>query len=353
MSLAQPSFTLPPRALQHLAARPGGAPLLLVAPHATAPWTAAQPFVQDDPQVQADLAAHIAEWHDAGSGEAMEAAAARLGACGLRPLLPRGVMDLNRGWQGRSEAKETLFGKGALDAWTSARLRPGAREALAVWYRAALAEIQRASDGMRGLIEVHSYGDLGSTYDMRAGGRPVRRAEAAVITATPWATAYPVGLARLLPGDLRGTPWPLERAVTDALAVHGFRAGPSPYPQQGPWALSVRWLAARWFAWLGRSGVLPAATAEHLVALAWTDDQDPHAEAVALGEAAESSGLVGVRALACQMGAWSHEAGQLGDAFLEQDGSFSLVVELRLDRAGDAVRFGEAVAAGLHQYLGA
>ena len=50
------------------------------------------------------------------------------------------------------------------------------------------------------------YGDLGSTYDLQNGGRPLRRSEAAVVVSTPWATQQPVGLARLLPGDLRGTP---------------------------------------------------------------------------------------------------------------------------------------------------
>ena len=41
---------------------------------------------------------------------------------------------------------------------------------------------------------------------MQNGGRPLRRSEAAVVLSTPWATQRPVGLARLLPGDLRGTP---------------------------------------------------------------------------------------------------------------------------------------------------
>lgn len=345
------SFPSPSPALHRMEARADGAPVVLVAPHATAPLEAAWPFVDTDPHVQRELADHVAEWHDAGSGEAMEAAVARLGGCGLRPRLPRGVMDLNRGWQGRVEAKETLFGKGALDAWTSARLRPGARDALAGWYRAALGTIAESAQGARGFIEVHSYGDLGSTYDMRAGGRPVRRAEAALITATPWATAYPVGLARLLPGDLRGTPWPLERAVIDGLARRGFRAGPGPYPQQGPWALSARFLAARWFTWLGRRDILPAATAAHLAHLAWTDDQDPLTEAVALGDAAETTDSKGVRSLAQEMAAWSHSAGQLGDAFRAEDDSFTLVVELRLDRAHDASAFGEAVADGVAAFL--
>lgn len=329
----------------------GAGPVLLIAPHATAPLAAAQPFVHDAPDVQAQLAAHIAEWHDAGSGEAMAAAAAQLGAPGLRPVLPRGLMDLNRGWKGRVEAKETLFGKGALDAWASANLRDGARPVLEGWYRAALGQIRSHSEGMRGFVEVHSYGDLGSTYDKLAGGRPVRRPEASIITATPWASAYPVGLARLLPGDLRGTPWPLERAVTDALQSAGFRTGPGPYPTQGPWALSTRFLAARWFGWLGDKGQLPAATVETLTNLAWTDEQDPQLEAIATGESLEAPGWHGVRDLAKAMGAWSHDAGNQGAQFLQQAGAFTLVVELRLDRVPDAEAFGVAVAEGLRAFL--
>jgi hypothetical protein len=344
------TFPSPSPALQTFVGR---GPVFFVAPHATAALENAVPFVDADPVVQAELAARVAEWHDEGSGEAMEAAAARLGAPGRRPVLPRGIMDLNRGWKGRVEAKETLFGKGALDAWAATHLREGARDALEGWYRAALTELQDASRGAEGFVEVHSYGDLGSTYDKQAGGRPVRRPEAAIITAMPWASAYPVGLARLLPGDLRGTPWALEREVTESLARSGFRVGPSPYPNQGPWALSTRFVAARWFRWLAREGAIPAATAEHLCALAWTDEQDPAMEAVATGEAPERDGLLGVRELARAMGAWSHDAGRLGDRFRATDGSFSLVVELRVDRVADAPAFGEAVAEGIASFLGA
>ena len=330
---------------------PGGGPILLVAPHATAALAQAVPFVDADAAIQAELAERVADWHDAGSGEAMEAAAKHLGAPGLAPILPRGLMDLNRGWKGRVEAKETLFGKGALDAWAGAHLQEGARDALESWYRAALGQIRAAAEAVDGFVEVHSFGDLGSTYDMQAGGRPVRRPEAALITATPWASAYPVGLARLLPGDLRGTPWALEKAVTDALLRRGFRAGPGPYPTQGPWALSPRFLAARWFGWLVRRGLLPAQTAQTLVNLAWTDEQDPRLEAVATGQAEEPEDLRGVRDLAQAMGAWSHDAGRLGDQFLSEDKAYTLVVELRNDRVADAEAFGLAVAEGLQSYL--
>ncbi len=341
-------FPLPSPPLIHLSGR---GPILLVAPHATAELQRAVAFADPDPAVQAELAERVADWHDAGSGEAMAAAAKHLQAPGLAPILPRGLMDLNRGWKGRVEAKETLFGKGALDAWAGTHLREGAREALESWYRAALGQIRGAAEAVDGFVEVHSFGDLGSTYDMQAGGRPVRRPEAALISGTPWASAYPVGLARLLPGDLRGMPWALEKAVTDALQHRGFRVGPGPYPTQGPWALSARFLASRWFAWLAHTGHIPAQTAQTLVNLAWTDEQDPRLEAVATGQAEEPEDLRGVRQWAQAMGAWSHAAGQVGDRFLSEDPAFILVVELRNDRVADAEAFGLAVAEGLQSYL--
>ncbi len=346
--------TLPSPALRfHAPAGRGGAHVLLVAPHATTPLGAAvECFVGSD-DVQESLHARVADWHDEGSGEAMLAAADVLGAPGARPTLPRGVLDLNRGWKGRVEAKETLFGKGALDAWTVAHLVPGAEGDLELWYREALGQLAGASAGARGFVEVHSYGDLGSTYDRDAGGRPVRRPEAAIIEAVPWATAYPVGLARLLPGDLRGTPWELVREVGDALGAAGFRVGPSPYPSQGPWALSTRFLAARWFAWLARSKVIPVATALRLAHHAWHDEQAAEVDAIAAGGIAETSGLVGVAELAKRMGAWSHDAGDLGRRFLEADGAFTLVVELRVDRAAEAEAFGRAVGAGVGKFLDA
>eukprot|EP00440_Ansanella_granifera_P070937 gb/GFBE01076990.1/.p1 GENE.gb/GFBE01076990.1/~~gb/GFBE01076990.1/.p1 ORF type:complete len:357 (+),score=65.78 gb/GFBE01076990.1/:1-1071(+) len=333
-----------------LVLRNGTGRVLLVAPHALTELEAAKPFLNSQSEIQAQLAEEVAEWHDDGSGEAFEEAARRLGAPGLRPVIPRGLMDLNRGWKGRAEAKETLFGKGALSSWASEHLQPGAREALEGWYRGAIGMIQDASKDRKGFVEIHSYGDLGSTYDKEAGGRPVRRSEAALVLSTPWATQYPVGLARLLPGDLRGTPKALERSMDQALERNGFRLGPSPYPATGPWALSMRFLASRWFAWLADTGRLPAATAAHLATLAWTDEQDEEAEAVAKGEREESDRLLGVRKLALDMGEWSHSAGRLGEEFLEQAGCFTAVVEMRNDRVQDAAAFGLAIAEALFEY---
>lgn len=52
--------------------------------------------------------------------------------------------------------------------------------------------------------------------------------------------------------DVRGQA--LERLVDEELERAGFHLGPSPYPAQGPWALSTRFLAARWFRWLAQKG---------------------------------------------------------------------------------------------------
>ncbi|CAE8709720.1 unnamed protein product, partial [Polarella glacialis] len=327
--------------------------VLLVAPHAPAELSAAAAFVDDTDAVQAALAEHVENWHDLGSGVALQAAAALLRAPALWPILPRGLMDLNRGWQGRAEEQESLFGKGALDEWVASHLKEGAGPVLQDWYRASLAQIRTAAGeaGVRGFVEIHSYGDLGSTYDRRCGGRPVRRAEAAIVCATPWATAYPVGLARLLPGDLRGTPWSLQQQLGEALGRHGFELGPSPYPAQGPWCLSARFLAARWFEWLGRQGQLPAETAAHLAELAWTDEHDAAMEAAATGRAPELPPLLGVRSLASSMAEWSHEAGRLGDAFVRGSSCFTLVVEMRNDREAESGLFGQAVAEGLRKFL--
>lgn len=334
-----------------LIATPGAAGALFVAPHATAPVDAAHPYILDDPEVRRGLAAHVEEWHDAGSGRALEACGRALSAPTLRNRLPRGLIDLNRGWRGRADTSDALFGKGALDAWCADHLAPGALERLERGYHQAMDQLAAASSTVRGMIEVHSFGDLGSTYQRLAGGRPMRRPEVAVVTTTPWATAFPVGLARLIPADLRGTPWALERRVGDAVDAVGLSVGPSPYPTTGPWSLSARFLAARWLAWLGRTGQLPAHTVDRLAGLAWHDEQDAELDAVAAGELEEPSHLEGVRELACRLSTWSSEGSELGDRFLREDDTFTLVVELRNDRVERASDFGAAVAEAVRGLL--
>ncbi|MBM4343926.1 MAG: hypothetical protein FJ100_11210 [Deltaproteobacteria bacterium] len=329
----------------------GAAPVLLVAPHAVAPLEPARGYVADNPQTQAAFADHVAEWHDVGSAELIAAAAPELEAPALCNALPRGLLDLNRGWCGRPEAKETLFGKGAVDATVAAWLAPGARETLQQRHREAHDAVRRASAGKRGLLELHSYGELGSTYDRLNGGRPVRRPRTALVDATPWASAFPVGLARLLPGDLRGTPWPLHRAVADALAAVDLAPGPHPYPAQGPWTLSMRFVADRWFQWLGFTGRLPAATAARLSDLAWTDEQHPDLDLALDGQAV--AGLEGARDVAAVTLAWSADASELGARFLRETGTFGTTIELRLDLEPLAEVAGRAVAAGVRAFLSA
>lgn len=330
---------------QHL----GKAPVLLVAPHTVAPLLPASSLVRDDPQTQAEFAAHVAEWHDVGSAEMLTAAAAVLDATALCNALPRGMLDLNRGWRGRVEAKETLFGKGAVDATVAPWLIPQARETLQQCHRQAHDAVRRAAQGQRGLVELHSYGELGSTYDRLNGGRPVRRPKTAIVDATPWASAFPVGLAKLVPGDLRGAPWPLCNAVARALSAADLSPGPHPYPTQGPWTLSMRFVADRWFQWLGDIGQLPKATAARLSDLAWTDEQHPDLDAALAGEFAED--LAGLPELAQVTLAWSGEASDLGARFLRETGTFGTTVEIRLDLAPRADAAGRAVAAGLQQFL--
>lgn len=327
----------------------GPTPILLVAPHATAPLAEAAPFVHAAAEVQTAFAAHVAEWHDAGSGEALAAAARALGATALQNALPRGLLDLNRGWRGRVEAQETLFGKGAVDRWVGDNLAQGALAQVEQRYRAAIAQIRAATEGMRGMVELHSYGELGSTYDRLAGGRPVRRAQTAVVDATPWASPRPVGLARLIPGDLRGTSWALHRQLGDALAEAGLPLGPHPYPAQAPWTLSNRFVAARWFQWLGDTGVVPPQTAATLVELAWTDEQNAALDVALTGQ--DDPQLVGVQPFAERITAWDHQPSALGAQFLVQTGVFATTIELRLDLVDRADAMGAAVARALQRYL--
>lgn len=331
--------------------REGSFPVLLVDPHATAELEEVGPFIQGWPENKLEVAEEMNEWHDVGSGEAFEAACRKLGAPGFRPVLPRGLVDLNRGWKGRAkDEQETLFSKGAISAWGLQHLNPDALDPLEQRYRGALEQLRKASQNLKGFVEMHSYGDLGSTYDLQNGGRPLRRSEAAVVVSTPWASQQPVGLARLLPGDLRGTPKKLERLVDLELEKQGFKLGPSPYPIQGPWALGIRYLAARWFQWLAEKGHLPMETAEHLAMLAWVNEQDAEAEAVATGKVPEHGKLCGIRDLAVKMGEWSHSASDLGEVFQREAKCFTLVIEMRCDLAPRAEAFGLAIAEALHKY---
>ncbi len=327
------------------------APVLLVAPHATAPLLPAQPFVQPDPAVQSEFAAHVAEWHDAGSAELLEACGVALGCTTVRSRLPRGLLDLNRGWRGRVEEQETLFGKGAVDRWVGERLQPGALADLEKLYRDAMAAIRAAGQGTRGIVELHSYGELGSTYDQLNGGRPVRRAQVALVDSVPWRTARPVGLAKLIPGDLRGLPWPLHRQLGDALASAGLQLGPHPYPSQAPWTLSSRFLAERWFQWLAATGLLPAAAAARLADLAWSDEQHPDIDAAITANGVQV--LDGTADLAQVTLAWDGRASQLAERFLAETGAFATTVELRLDLIEHADAAGIAVAKALAQFLAA
>ncbi len=315
----------------------GESGLVFVAPHAEAPFERVLPFLRPDAPLDA-VRAYVEDWHDLGSGEALDAALATCGARGFGPVVPRGLLDLNRG-RARPEAQETLFGKGPISSAMREWLAEGSDARLESARLAAMAELSAATRSARALVELHSYGDLGSSYDRDAGGRPVRRPEACVVTATPWATPRPVGLARLIPGDLACAPWRAQRVVLDALDAAGFAVGPHPYPQQGPWALSARFVAARWFRWLGSTGRLPVATAAILAELAWLDEQ-----AIAIG-ALEA--LPGVGEVARLTGEWSHAAGDLAAEFTASQSGMGLTVELRVDKQARAPALGEAVARAL------
>lgn len=323
--------------------REGRAGILFLAPHGYAPLERAVPFLSPDDAVQRDLAERVADWHDLGTEEALIAATEVSGYGGLQTSLPRALVDLNRGWRGRVEERETLFGKGALDSWVRTHLRGAdALVELEAWYRAAMAQIRAAASGARLMVELHSYGDLGSTYDRNSGGRPMLRSEVSIVHGAPWATSFPVGLARFIPADLRGTPRPLEAAVGVALDQHTLALGPSPYPILLPWNLSARFLAERWFSWLGRSGRLPTQTAERLADLAWTDEQH---------DSFDRELFPGAHELEQTIHRWSHDGSDLVRAFHAQDGSATLGMELRIDLRGRATAFGAAVAEACVSWL--
>jgi hypothetical protein len=311
--------------------------VVVVAPHAyTALGGASALFRAETPA--AELDDRVADWHDLGSLEAMEACARHLGCAALRPSLPRAVLDLNRGWAPRP-GPETLFSKGAVDAWTRTWLAEGALERLQQVHHEFMMDLRAACTGARGLVETHSYGDLGSTYDRQHGGRPVRRGATAIVVGAPWAAAFPVGISRFIPANLVGTPWSLHRAVGDALAGIDLAPGPNPYPAQVPWALSARFLADRWFTWLGSTGQITAGEAERLADFAWFDELD------------EAPGVAA--SLAARLGEWTHDGADLGQRFLAETGCFTLVVELRIDLVARARDMGRALGEALEGWHGA
>lgn len=330
---------LPTPASAPLLVYPGAGPVVFVAPHAAASVAGVRHLFR--PEEHEALDARVADWIDEGSLEALDAAHAVSGAPAARPSLPRAIFDLNRG-EVRPGVKETLFDKGALDDWTSTRLSPEGADALRVIHRAQIATLRELCEGRTGLVELHSYGELGSTYDQLNGGRPVRRAEACIVESMPWATATPLGLARLVPGDLIGCPWRMRRRIGDALAEYGIELGPSPYPRQGPWTLSARLLASRWFGFVAARGLLPAETAAWLDDRVWgVDAMNPRIDAAAAGQ--PDPALPGLDTFARRIGAWSREPSELGAEFLAETGTLAFGVELRLDLAPRADQVGMAV----------
>jgi len=336
---ALPAGPLPTSASAPLLVHPGTGPVVFVAPHAAASVASVRHLFRPEEHVELD--ARVADWIDEGSLEALDAAHAVSGGPAARPSLPRAIFDLNRG-EVRPGVKETLFDKGAVDDWTTARLTPDAAEALRAIHRAQIATLRELCDGRTALVELHSYGELGSTYDQLNGGRPVRRAAACIVESMPWTTATPLGLARLVPGDLIGCPWPIRRRIGDALADQGIELGPSPYPRQGPWTLSARFLASRWFDFIAARGLLPDATAAWLKDRVWgVDAMNPRIDAAAAGQ--PDPELPGLDTFSRHIGAWSREPSELSAEFLRETGTLAFGVELRLDLAPRADLVGMAV----------
>lgn len=328
--------------------------VVLVCPHPAAPVDPIRAFYACDPDTQREVEARVLDWTDAGALEATTACAEALPALALRPALSRAAVDLNRSWDASVDpaAAETLLGKPALDAWSRDHLAAGAADALRIWHRRALAELRAAAaaPGVRALVEIHSYGALGSTYDRLAGGRPVRRPPSAIVRGGPWKTAYPSGLSRLLPACLDGTPWHVEAALAPELAAAGFPPGPDPYPaalkgSPPPWSVSSRFLAERWFRWLGRAGLLSGGAAERLADLAWEGE---HADPIVALDEADRPAAADLAAL---LAAWTPEGSALADRFHAEDGSFTAIVEMRDDLVPRAPDLGRAVATGLRLLL--
>lgn len=310
-------------------------PILCIAPHAIVPTDDAvlallRPELRDDPRVQAEAR----EWEEAGVIEARDAFIEASGALTAPvPTLPRWICDLNRPWEGTGD---TLLGKPAVPLPIRPWLRDGALDELHAIYRADLLAVRRLADTT--LVEPHSYGALGSTFDQAGRGRPVARPATALIVGAPWRTAHPTGLARLIPPTLDATPWGLQVAVGDALDAAGLTPGLNPYGTLLPWGLSTRALASAWFRFLAAEGELSQATAQHLEDLAWSDSP-----------AAEAPTLPGTAALIDRLEHWGHDSATLADRFRASTPAVILVAELREDlaRAGRAADFGQALASGV------
>lgn len=314
--------------------------VFLITPHAGGDFARGRTYYQDG--LDTELADRFEDWHEGGAAAVAVAMSEVLGVPSVQVGLPRDVVDLNRPLLVEPPAVETLFGKSAIDAWTRGRLRPGAEAELRAYYAASMAEIRAASASARVFVEIHEYGEKGSTYDQQgAERRPFRRPPCALIPGTPWSTSDLSslrGIERLLPANLAGLPWPLELAVGNALRPP-FIPGTSPYPTRTPWALSSRFLAAGFFAWAGRAGVLPAAAAAALADRAWGDPL--------VGPAIE-----GTEALAARVAEWKGDGGAgLVDRFNEEAGVATMVIEIRNDLRADAAALGRQVGEGIAGWL--
>jgi len=124
----------------------------------------------------------------------------------------------------------------------------------------------------------------------------------------------------------------------------GFAVGPDPREAFLPYGHEVR----VGLALFGREARGRAPDVEALLPM--LVDSGP-AEEAATGELLEvPPELEGVRELSLEMGEWSHRAGNLGEEFMEEDGCFTLIAEMRNDRVSDAAAFGLAVAEALSAY---
>lgn len=316
--------------------------VFLITPHAGGDFARGRSFYQDG--LDAELADRFEDWHEGGAAGVAVALSDVLGRPTTQVGLPRDVVDLNRPLLSEPPAVETLFGKSAIDGWTRARLRPGAEAELRAYYAASMAEIRAASRSARLFVEVHEYGEKGSTYDQQgAERRPFRRPACALIPGTPWSTSDLSslrGIERLLPANLAGLPWPLELAVGARLRPP-FIPGTSPYPTRTPWALSSRFLAAGFFAWAGQAGVIPVAAAAALADRAWGDPFD-------------GAPVDGTEELAARVAEWKGDGGAgLVDRFNVEARLATMVIEIRNDLRADAAALGRQVGEGIAGWIAA